>query len=149
MAIIGTSKDRKSGAYLGCKADTIIVGPRMEVPVKQLLLSADLNRARGDDAAEERGMGTMNQYRGMVNNIIISPWFGASYQWALCDSTKNSFVYQTVEPFNVYQEQANVTSEAWLTMDKVRYLVQGYFGVGFIDDRAWFYSDSTTAPTVS
>lgn len=149
LSTISTSKDRKSGNYLGYRADTIICGPRMEFPVKQLLMSSDLQRTHGSTTAEVRGMGTFNVYAGIVNRIVVSPWFGTSYQWALVDSTVRSLVYQTVEPFNVYQEDPNVTSEAWLTKDTIRYLVQGYFGVGIVDDRAWFYSNSTTAPTVS
>lgn len=148
LSVISTAKDRKSGNYLGYRADTFICGPRMEFPAKQLFMSSDIQRANSA-ATEVRGMGTFNVYAGAVNRIIVSPWFGASYQWALCDSTVRSLIYQTVEPFNVYQEDANVTSEAWLTKDVVRYLVQGYFGVGLVDDRAWYYSSSTTAPTVS
>lgn len=144
--VISTAKDRKSGNYLGLKADTIIIGPRAEIPVKQLLLSAMVDHT---GASEVRGLGTTNQYRGMINNIIISPWFSSSYSWALTDSTRQSLMFQTVEPFNVFQEDANVTSEAWLTRNAVRYLVQGYFGLGFVDDRCWFFSSSTTAPTVS
>lgn len=149
LSTIATSKDRKSGNYLGYRADTIICGPRMEFPVKQLLMSSDLQRASANNAAEARGMGTFNVYAGIVNRIVVSPWFGTSYQWALCDSTVRSLIYQTVEAFNVYQEDPTVSSESWLTKDVVRYLVQGYFGVGIVDDRAWFYSNSTTAPTVS
>lgn len=149
LSTIATSKDRKSGNYLGYRADTIIVGPRMEFPVKQLLMSSDLQRASANNAAEARGMGTFNVYAGIVNRIVVSPWFGTSYQWALVDSSVRSLVYQTVEAFNVYQEDPNVTSESWLTKDVVRYLIQGYFGTGIVDDRAWFYSNSTTAPTVS
>lgn len=152
LATIGTSKDRKSGVYLGYKADTIVIGPRMEVPVKQLLMSANLNRAGGNTTNEVRGMGEMNMYKGMVNNIIISPWFstGANgYQWALYDSTVDWCVFQTVEAPQVLQESSDAASEAWLTKDKIRFLARNYFGVGIVDDRAAFYSSSTTAPTVS
>lgn len=149
LSVISTSKDRRSGNYLGYRADTFICGPRMEFPAKQLFMSADLQRASANNAAEARGMGTFNVYAGVVDRIVVSPWFGTSYQWALCDSTVRSLIFQTVEPFNVFQEDANVTSESWLTKDVVRYLVSGYFGIGIVDDRAWFYSNSTTAPTVS
>lgn len=147
--IISTAKDRRSGNYLGLMPDTIIIGPRMEVPVKQLLLSGDLNRVGGNTTNEVRGMGSLNQYRGMISRIVISPWFSNSYAWALVDSRVMSYVFQRVEPFNVFQEAQNATSEAWLVRDVTRYLAQGYFGTGFVDDRAWFYSDSSTAPTVS
>jgi hypothetical protein len=151
LATIATAKDRKSGNYLGYAADTIVIGPRMEVPVKQLLMSADLNRT-GSGSNEVRGMGTMNQYRGLVNNIIVSPWFATTtngYQWALFDSSVQWFKFQEVESPNVYQESADMTSETWLTKDIIRFLGRDYFGCGLVDDRAAFYSSSTTAPTVS
>lgn len=149
---IGTSKDRKSGNYLGLRADTIVIGPRMEVPVKMLLMSTDLNRQGGNTTNEVRGTGTMNSYKGMLNNIIISPWFGTganAYQWLVFDSTVPWMVFQTVEPANVFQEDANMTSEAWLKYDRIRFLAREYFGAGIVDDRGAFYSSSTTAPTVS
>lgn len=151
MSIISTAKDRKSGAYLGFKANTVICGPRLEIPVKQLLLSTDLNRQGGNTTNEQRGGGDTNQYRGLVSNIIVTPWVTLvnDYNWILCDSTVDGFTFQTVEPFNVYQEDANVTSEAWLTRDMVRYLVQGYFGLGFVDDRAWVLSTATAAAAIS
>lgn len=151
MSIISTAKDRKSGAYLGFKANTVICGPRLEIPVKQLLLSTDLNRQGGNTTNEQRGGGNQNQYRGLVNNIIVTPWVTLvnDYNWILCDSTVDGFTFQTVEPFNVYQEDANVTSEAWLTRDMVRYLVQGYFGLGFVDDRSFFLSTATAAAAIS
>lgn len=154
MSIISTAKDRKSGAYLGFKANTVICGPRLEIPVKQLLMSSDLGRVGGNinsNTNEQRGGGTENQYRGLVSNIIVTPWVTLvnDYNWILCDSTVDGFTFQTVEPFNVYQEDANVTSEAWLTRDMVRYLVQGYFGLGFTDDRAWFLSTATSAAVIS
>jgi len=149
LTTISTAKDRKSGAYLGYAADTILCGPKMEFPVKQMLLGGDLARSHGATSAEVRGMGSYNPYQGLLSRIIVSPWFGASYGWALCDSRALGLVWQTVEPFNVYQESQNATSEAWLTRDTTRFLTQGYFGLGFVDDRAWFLSTSSTAPTVS
>lgn len=149
LATISTSKDRKSGAYLGYSADTLICGPLMQVPVLQLLRSVDLRRASANNAAEAIGTGTINPFMGMINKVVISPWFGASYQWAICDSTRATFKFQTVEAFNVFEQTPNVTSESWLNLDVVEYLIKGYFGCGFTDDRAWFYSDSTTDATVS
>lgn len=150
LATIGTSKDAKSGAYLGYNADTFICGPRLQWYARMLLTDPEFGR--GGATNEVRGIGTRNPYVGTINKIIVSPWFatGATgYQWAVCDSTAGGFIYQTVEPFNVFQEDQNMTSEAWLVKDVTRYLVQGYFGFGFLDDRAWYYSSSTTAPTVA
>lgn len=147
LTTISTSKDRKSGHYLGYKADTFICGPRLEMAAKQFFMSNELIRTHGNTTIETRGMGTKNPYAGLISNMVVSPWFGASYQWALVDSTVQSLTFQTVEPFRVEQETMVPTSEAYLTRDVIRYLVQGFFGVGIVDDRAWYYSSSTTAPT--
>ena len=150
LTIIATSKDRKSGAYLGFAADTIVIGPRMETFVKQFLMSGDLVRAGSDTTtAETRGMGEMNPYRGLLSKIVVSPWFGASWGWALTDSRRNSFKFQTVEPFQVGQTSQTVDSDAWRVYDNVEYMCSDYFGVGMVDDRAWFYSNSSTEPTVT
>lgn len=147
MSVIATAKDRKSGAYLGYHADTLICGPLLETGAKQLLLSNNLMRATNTSATEERGGGTFNPYNGLISKIVISPWFGASYGWALCDSRVMSLVYQEVEPFNVYQQTAIPDNNAWLNLDVIEYLVRGTFGVGFVDDRAWYLSTSTTTYT--
>jgi len=149
LAIIATSKDRKSGAYLGYNADTIIIGPRLQVPVIQLLRSVELSRVHGNTTSEAIGTGAVNPLAGALSTIIVSPWFGTSFQWAICDSKRNTFKYQQVEGFNVFQQTQNVASESWLHLDVLEYLIRGHFGVGFVDDRAWFYSDSTTDATVS
>jgi len=145
---ISTSKDRVSGQYLGYNADTLITTPKMEFPVKQMLLSDYLMVTT---SAGVRGMGTTNPYMqmGMLKRIIVSPWFGTSYQWALVDTNAYSFVWQQVLPWQILQDNMNGTSEAWLVNNAIRYVIQGHFGLGFVDDRAWYYSDSTTAPTVS
>ncbi len=149
LATIATSKDRKSGAYLGYNADTIIIGPRLQVPVMQLLRTVQLSRTHGATTAEAIGTGAVNVLAGALSTIIVSPWFDSSFGWAICDSTRNTFKFQTVEGFTVQQQTPNLTSESILTFDVLEYLVLGYFGVGFVDDRAWFYSDSTTDATVS
>ena len=149
LSTIATSKDRKSGNYLGLRADTIVIPPRMEVPVKQLLMSTNVDHT---GASEVRGLGTTNIYRGMLNNIVVTPWLGTginAYQWLLFDSTVPWCMFQTVEPANVFQEDANMTSESWLRYDKVNFLAREYFGCGIVDDRGAYYSSSTTAPTVS
>lgn len=147
---IATSKDRKSGAYLGYMADTIIIGVQLQVPVLQLLRSGQLVRTHGATTAEAIGTGQNNPLNGILRNIIVSPWFDNSFAWALCDSRRGAFKYQEVEPFNVFQQSQNVNnSESWLHLDILEYLIRGYFGVGFVDDRAWYLSDSTTDATVS
>ena len=150
LTVISTAKDRHSRNYLGYAADTLIIGPRSEFAIKQFLMSDGLYRAGGwSGAAETRGGGTFQPYRGLLSKIVVSPWFGASYQWALCDSRAYSYVWQTVEPWQILQENMNESSEAWLTLDVIRFVIRGYFGHGFVDDRAWYYSTSTSAPTVA
>ena len=149
-ATVTTAKDRKSGAYLGYMPDAIWGAPQMEVPFLQLLTSPELQRAHGATTAEAIGTGTRNPFFGMIRKVILSPWIGSSFQWGLCDSTRGGFKFQTVENFNVFQQSANpIDSEAWRRLDILEYLIRGYFGVGFVDDRAWFFSDSTTDATVS
>ena len=63
------------------------------------------------------------------------------------DSKRTGYVFQQVEPFNVFQEAPDASSEAWLTRDVTRYLVQGYFGSGIVDDRPLFMSDTTIDST--
>lgn len=151
-ATIATAKDRKSGSYLGLQPDTIICGPRLAWAVRQLLFSDDIVRASANNTAEVRGTGTTPIYRGLIRNMIVSPWFATTtngYQWALVDSKRTGLVFQEVEPFNVLQEGMDASSEAFLVRNSTRFLVSGYFGVGMVDDRAWFYSSSTTAATIS
>jgi len=148
-SIIGTAKDRKSGAYLGFNADTIIAGTRLEIPVLQLLTSAQLERTHGATTVEAIGTGTSNPFQGQIRRVIFSPWFGASFQWALCDSTRMSFIRQNVLGWNIFQESMSETSDSYMKLDSINYMIQAIFGLGFVDDRAWVYSDSTTDATVS
>ena len=147
--IIMTSKDRKSGAYLGYNPDTLIASPLLEVPVLQLLNSAMLSRTHGNTTAEVIGTGTDNPMRGMIRRIIFSPWFGQNYEWALMDTSRGHFIRQNVEGWNIYQETMTESSESFLTRDSIRYMIAGYFGLGYVDDRCAFYSDSSTDASVS
>jgi hypothetical protein len=149
LATIATSKDRKSGQYLGYKADTIIVTPLMEHYVKSFFLSPEFSRQATAAAAEIRGGGTSNPYLNGLSRIIVSPWLGTSYHWVMVDSTAYSYVWQWVKPWDIMQEGQSEMSEAWLINNALRYVIMGYFGHGFVDDRAWYYSYSATAPTVS
>ena len=148
LTTISTAKDKKSGSYLGYNADSVWCGPRAEFAIKQFLMSDGLYRAGGwSGAAETRGGGTFNAYRGLLSKMVVSPWVN-SYLWGLCDSSAYGYVWQTVEPWQILQENMNESSEAWLTRDAIRYVLRGYFGHGFVDDRAWFFSSTTSAPTV-
>lgn len=149
---ITTAKDRRSGAYLGLIPDTIICGPRLAFAVRQLLFADSIVRASANNTAEVRGTGETPIYRGLITNMIVSPWFATTtsgYQWALVDSKRTGLIMQEVEGFNILQEGMDASSEAYLTRNSTRFLAQGYFGVGIADDRPWFYSSSTTAATIS
>lgn len=147
--IISTSKDRRSSAYLGLTPDTLICGPRLMFAAKQLLMSDALMRTHGNTSAEVRGTGTDNIYRGLITNIVVSPFFSNSFNWALVDSKRTGLVFQEVEAFNVTQAAADTSDERYFTRDIIRFRAIGYFGVGIADDRPWFFSNSTTAPTVA
>jgi hypothetical protein len=149
LSTIATAKDPTSGMYKGYNADTIIAGPRSQWFLRMFFSNAPLARDGTAATAEAWGLPTQNPFAGLISKIIISPWFGASYQFAVFDSRALSVVFQRVEPFNVYEEAQNSTSEAWLTRDVTRYLAQGYFGVGMVDDDAWYYSSSSTAPAAA
>lgn len=147
LAIISTAKDRQSGAYLGLRADTIICGPLMEYPMLKLLNSATTNVSTGQTAVTtERG--TLNPYQNVVRRVIVSPYLTDSYDWALADTRVPGLILQQVEPFNVYQTTMTPDNRAWLERDVIEFKVMGYFGVGFLDDRGWFYSQSSTRPTL-
>lgn len=144
LTTIATAKDRKSGMYLGYMADTIIAGPRMEWPLKKLL-SSDTLQYVGDDETER---GTLNVYKGALNRIIISPFFSSSYEYVICDSRSMGIVFQQVQPFNVLQSAQNASNTEWLTRDVIEWVTTGYFGVGFVDDRGFYYSSNATRPTL-
>ena len=149
LTVISTSRDRKSSQPLGYSANTLVCSPKLEYAAKQMLMSDNLARTHGNTTAEVRGMGDMNPYNGIFDTIICSPWFGSNYEWAIFDNRVYSYVWQTVDPWQILQDGMVETSESWLMLNALRYVITGYFGHGFVDDRAWFFSDSTTAPTVS
>ena len=143
-----TMKDRKSGQYLGVMPDTLIVAPRLEMAAKQLLLSPALARVGGNTTNDVYGGGVANPFRGMVNQIIVSPRLGTSYQWSLMEA-KQAIILQVVEDFQIFFESAKMLqSESWFNFDVIRYKARDWFGAGFLNDRFAFYSSSTSAPTV-
>lgn len=144
MSIIATAKDRKSGMYMGFMADTIIVGPRLEWQVRKLLTSVTMNYG-GDDETER---GTLNVYRGAIQRIVVSPYFSNTYEWALCDSRQDGVYFQRVQPFDVMQSTMTADNASWLNLDEINFKVIGRFGVGFVDDRPWYYSTNTSRPTL-
>lgn len=142
IATITTAKDRNSGQYLGLVPDTVICGPLAEWAWRKLLSSERMSN--GTDS--ERG--DLNVYRGAIKRIIVSPYFTTSYDWALVDSRRDGLIKQDVEAFSVTQTTRTADSESWRVLDAVEYDTRGYFGVGFVDDRPWFYAVNSTRPTL-
>lgn len=150
---LATMKDRRTGRYLGIRPDTLVVAPRLEFAAKQLLLAPELHRAGTGQTStpvqEIYGTGGVNPFRGMVRNIIVSPYFGTSYQWCLLQA-RRAVVYQEVDPLQLLIEDVrSVQNEGYFVYDKIRYRVRDWYGIGMMNDRFAFLSDSTTAPTVA
>jgi hypothetical protein len=148
LTTLRTMKDRKSGVYFGVMPDTLVVAPRLEMAAKQLLLSPVLQIAEGSTTVKTYGTGVTNPFRGLVNQIIVSPRFGSTYEWALLEA-RQAVVLQEVDGLQILQEEANqVQHEGYFLYDTVRYRGRDWFGVGMLNDRYAFYSSSSTAPTV-
>ena len=145
---ISTMRDRTSGTPGMCTPDTAFCSPRAEWGLRQLLMGVQNQRVGDASFNETYGTSNLNVHYGMISKIISSPLLGDSYQWGLFDSKKTGLVYQELEAFNVYQQTAMPNNESWFTFDIIKYMVSMYFGIGFVDDRPWFYAASTTAPSV-
>jgi hypothetical protein len=144
MNCLTTAKDRKSGMYLGVVPDTLIVSPKVWWAAKQLIQSPQVMRAHADSdgtTLETYGGGTNNSFFNLVNRIIVSPWFGASYGWALMEA-KRALRFQRVYPMRILPPEFYSRNDTW------EYQCSTFFGVGMLDDRFAYLSTSTTAPVV-
>lgn len=149
LRTLRTMKDRKSGRYFGIQPNTLLVTPGLEFAAKQLLMSADVQRAHGNTSVEVYGTGTSNPFRGVVNKIIVSPWVGTTYEWVLMEP-KMSVVMQQVEPLQLLVESVTgVQNEAYFLYDVIRYRVSLWYGVGMLNDRYAYLSTATAAPAVA
>ncbi len=147
--ILRTMKDRKTGQYLSVMPDTLIVTPKLWWAVKQLLGSPDTMRAANTGgSAELFGTGTVNSFYNAISKIIVSPIFGNGYQWSMMESGR-AVTFQRVLPISVLFEGQSPQNTQYFERDVLRYRVSNFFGVGMRDDRFAFFSNSTTAPTVS
>lgn len=144
---LATMKDRRTGVKIGVNPNTLIVAPKLRWAAEQLIKSPEVMRV-GGGTNEIYGTGTNNPFFGAVTKVIVSPYFGDGYQWALIESGR-SVQFQRVEPLQVLREQANETSGKYFEMDVLRYRIRSWFGVGMLDDRFAFYSYSNTAPVVN
>jgi hypothetical protein len=143
--ILRTMKDRKTQMYLGVMPTTLVVAPKLAWYVKQLIQSPTVIRT---GSSEVYGNGVNNAFFDIVTQIIVSPDFGNAYQWALLEP-RRAITFQRVEPISVMVEGMNASSEPYFTRDVIRFRVRNWYGVGMRDDRFAFFSNSTTAPTVS
>ena len=154
MGVLTTMKDRKSGRYFNIVPDTLIVAPRLEFAAKQLLMSPQLlpvgsGATAGSGLPFVYGAGTNNVFRGVVNRIIVSPWLGTGYQWALMKSNR-AVVYQEVEPLQLLTGQIDYQNNgSYFNFDRIEYRVRLWFGFGMLNDRYCYFSSSTTAPVLT
>jgi hypothetical protein len=139
-------KDRKTGVKLGVRPNVLIVAPKLKWAAMQLIQSQVAVRATGS-SAEVYGTGQSNQFFDLVDTIIVSPYFGNNYEWALLEKNR-AITFQRVEPFSILRERADGGGESF-TRDLIRYRAKTWFGVGMRDDRFAFFSNSTTAPAVN
>lgn len=146
--VLRTMKDRQTGVYLNVIPDTLIISPKLEWAVRQLLSSTQVNGMGDKDATVVYGQGTNNPFFSVVRRVIVSPQFSSSYGWALLESNR-AIVFQRVMPLQVFQEGMNAASTSYLERDVIRFRVRNFYGVGMRDDRFAFFSDSTTAPTIN
>lgn len=143
-----TMKDAKSGRYLGVMPDTLIVAPGLEWAAKQLLATDMIVRAHGSTTAEIYGTGQRNPMQGIFKQIIVTPWIGTSYQWAMMEA-KRAFVYQEVEPLQLWLSDVDARNNAaYFEYDRISYKVREIFGFGMYDWHKAYFSSSTTAPAV-
>lgn len=143
---LATMKDRKSGRYLSVVPDTLICTPGVEWAAKQLLLAPTVQR--GSNAAEVYGTGTDNPIRGLVRQIIVSPYMGTSFQWALIVA-KRLMVYQEVEPLQLWLSDVDARNNTtYFEYDRISYKVREFFGFGIRSWQHGYLSTSTTTPAV-
>lgn len=144
ISTLVTMKDRKSGRYLGVRPSALICGPRLEWAAKMLLLSDTLVRQGGNTTNDVYGTGQNNPWRGLINQIIVSP-FVQSYAWVLCEPKQ--FIYkQTVWDVELIEASAVGNNWNYLNFDALDYRVGTMYGVGMVNDRFAYYSSSSTAP---
>lgn len=146
--ILRTMKDRKTKIYLNVVPDTLVVAPKLWWFVQQLIGSPDAWRVGGNTTNEIYGNGGKNSFFNVVNTIIVSPEFGNNYEWALMERQRGVY-FQRVLPLELLTESATQATTRWMDYDTIAYRVGSFYGVGMKDDRYNFFSNSTTAPTVS
>lgn len=142
---LATMKDH-AGNFLGVRPDTLICGPLVYFAALQLLRSAQVMRAHADDdstviTVEKYGTGTTSPFYGLVDTIVMTPRLTSSYEWILGQRGRG-LKFQRVDPARVLPPEYFPENDTW------KYYARTWFGFGILDDRFWYYSTSSTAPTV-
>ncbi len=150
---IATMFDQKSGRPLNILPDTLIVAPGIEWAAKKMLFADQLIRAGGNTTAEVWGTGQSNPFRGLITNLIVSPYLGlkgTKYGWVLMKA-RAAVVYQEIEPLQllIQDTTGHQDNEGYFVYDKIRYRVRVWGGFGFLDNRCGYYSNSTTLAAVN
>lgn len=143
LNVMLTSKDNKSGMYLGVAPRIMFCAPKALGYVKRLIQSTTLVRTHGATTAEVDGIGQDNPFFGIVDTIVSSPYIGKEFEWGLLDTSGTPIVFQRVLPVEVRGPVFNESNDTFWFYPRT------YYGVGMKDDRFGFFSNSTTRPTVS
>jgi hypothetical protein len=137
-----TQKDN-AGNFLGVRPNTLICGPLVYFAALQLLRSTQLQRVGGNTTNEVYGTGSdVNPFVGLVDTIIMTPRLSSTYNWILGQRGRG-LRFQRVDPARVLPPEYYPENDTW------KYYARTWFGFGFVDDRFWYYSTSSSAPIVS
>jgi len=140
-----TMFDRGSGMPLNVMPNTLICGIGLDLAARQLLTSANVGGMGDTDAVLTYGTGTSNPFRGWINQIIVTPFLGR-YEWVLMEAGRAAKEFVTFET-----ELLTQGAEGYDYFQKMTfgYRVARGFGMGMWNDRFAYFSNSTTAPTVT
>lgn len=149
METLTTMKDKHSGRFYGVMPNLLVVGSGIEFAAMQLLLSDQIQRVTGAATAPTNqniyGTGTTNPFRGVVTSILKTPFLGR-YEWVLMQAGK-PIVKQVVSDLEL-SRRTGPNEGLSFDADVLEYKVKKFFGLGMVNDRYAYFSDSTTAPTV-
>lgn len=145
--VLFTMRDRTSGMPARIVPNTLLIGAKSRMAAQQLLMTDSWTRVGGSSSNELHGTGQGNQLR-FINNIIVTPFFD-NHEWALFSSSDNRLMLQEVESLTVKQQSMANDNSNWFLREEMLYKGMIYFGCDFADDRAWFLSTTTTAPTIA
>ena len=117
LKAIRTQVDSKSGRKYNLRPDTLVVGVGNELAAKQLLASPYVGGMGDTDAVITHGTGTNNPFRGLIRQIIVSPWLG-QYEWCLTVAGKGIRKF-VVEDLELLEQDASANRYAYLNEDSL------------------------------